>query len=226
MKGCKPNRAHPNPRDGIGIVRGCGERYECKAEKTMHRCARHRAELRGLRQQFPRPPRPAPDQKKQVAQGPAARHSRPREFLRCVVDITFSVPADGNSRHPPGSAVYNSNRQRQCRLRNRSTKQKRNTESLQTRSTDSPHARKTKVTTTALTSPQAEEVPGALTLTQRVRSTGGSRTTSFHTCQFARNPGRGYRAHLHQMTTLRIPPMIIAESFVRILHSCSEISYH
>lgn len=52
MKGCKPNRAHPNPRDGIGIVRGCGERYECKAEKTMHRCARHRAELRGLRQQF------------------------------------------------------------------------------------------------------------------------------------------------------------------------------
>ncbi len=33
-------------------MRGCGDRYEGKAKKALHRCAHHRAELRGLQTQF------------------------------------------------------------------------------------------------------------------------------------------------------------------------------
>src|SRR5260370_41382825 len=51
-KARRPGKGHPNPQDGICVVRGCGDRYEGKAKKALHRCAHHRAELRGLQTQF------------------------------------------------------------------------------------------------------------------------------------------------------------------------------
>jgi hypothetical protein len=44
----KPGKRHPNPVNGICVVRGCGETYEGKAKKALHRCAHHRAELKGF----------------------------------------------------------------------------------------------------------------------------------------------------------------------------------
>src|SRR5260370_7618394 len=51
-KARRPGKGHPTPQDGICVVRGCGDRYEGKAKKALHRCAHHRAELRGLQTQF------------------------------------------------------------------------------------------------------------------------------------------------------------------------------
>ena len=51
MKPHKPTRARPNPTSGFCCVRGCRETYEGKAKKNLHRCKRHKAELRGFQAQ-------------------------------------------------------------------------------------------------------------------------------------------------------------------------------
>lgn len=38
-----------NPTNGFCVVKGCTDRYEGKAKEALHRCAHHRAELKGFK---------------------------------------------------------------------------------------------------------------------------------------------------------------------------------